>query len=83
MKLKLNSSARPYTIHFNLHKDASSRDILKSYVLGRLIDHHIEHELKQSEDKYLSGELTQLAVRRAEWEFQQLDFEKDIEKPMQ
>jgi hypothetical protein len=55
---------------------------LKSYLLGRLIDFHIQHELKQSSDQQLHGKQINIAVRRAEWEFQQIDFKKDIEDPM-
>jgi len=39
---------RDYTIHFNLQKDARSRDILKSYFLGRLIDKYIQATPKET-----------------------------------
>lgn len=45
MRYPIASTRRPYTIHFNLQKKANSRDILKSYILGRLIDFHVQREV--------------------------------------
>lgn len=77
----LAQTRRPYTIHFNMQKTAESRDILKSYILGRLIDYYIQREINEKKQTY-SQNLINYCIRRAEWEFMLIDFEEEVEKPM-
>lgn len=82
LRYPIESTRRPYTIHINMSKDCTSKDILSSYYLARLIDNNLQKALKHGSELSLESEGTGRAIRRAEWEFLQIDFEKDIEEPM-
>jgi len=73
-------SYRPYTINFNLEKDAKPRDILHSYYLGRLIDHNLR--TKGPTDRDINFEDLKLAKRRSEWQLEMTDFQKAVILPM-
>ena len=53
-------------------------DIIQSYYLGRLIDHHLQEMKENSANKQLTAHSTIQCIRRAEWEFEQTDFDNDI-----
>ena len=69
LKFPLSCTKRDYTIHFNLEKGATAHDVLQSYYLGRLIDHHTQ-EAKARNNGQVNALISVQAIRRAEWEFQ-------------
>lgn len=83
----LRPDHRPYSIHVNLQKDATSDDQLQSFFLCRLIDHYLagilleQHPQLTEQERWdkISGAAVNKAIRRAEWEFNGvLDFEKQV-----
>ena len=81
LRYPIASTRRPYTIHFNLENNVESRDIMKSYILGRLIDYHIQRQISEKNQE-LTKSLVNYCIRRAEWQYTHIDFKTDIEEPM-
>ena len=69
IRYPIASTRRPYTIHFNMSKECTSRDILSSYILGRLIDTYLQRSVERGEELSLDNDSTVRAIRRAEWEY--------------
>ena len=55
---------------------------MQSYYLGRLIDKHLQEAKERSSNKELSAHLTTQCIRKAEWEYQEINFDESIVKPL-